>query len=890
MDSQCFNYLWSSTNLFQKAYDTKMEVIINQEIAMSQLVLRNSRGTSWGTPWNISCLIPEYQEGHYNEPNGYPKIFGDLIYPQNELGRPLHPYEVIFLKTERQVNIEAIESLTDHQLTIDDRLPPMGSAIRIAICFHLGYGQMWTQMAPYIRRVYQTGYLVDFYLSYQKDTDPIHFIRQQYPHVKLIQTQRGCDTGAFLLQLEQIYQSHQPYDYIFKLHTKKRDDWRLDLLEPIAKSVEQVIAICDQFRTHPQVGMIGGNPRWIIRHDKINVPLINEMARRFGLKIYHKSVFVAGTIFWVRWSLLKQFIEDSRINLHQEYEQCESGYLINNHPTHTHSWERLFGYLIGHYGYQIVGGTPAPLQEQGVMGDVPPGGLKESGPPLITRLLYGLSEKDAIDITVKCSGSVIHFHEINTNQQWGDPYPNHKKHLWVQLNSGETVRFDENNAHLTPDNYIIRSNILQLEPGDNGEQYITLRSHPSLGWYRVTYFDWPYYYGKYASQIRQRSYQECLQHYLNNGLKNFTFEIGRDLIQKYKIKLIAYYLTAPCDGGQNPQSETHDSLRRQVEIAHQHSINAWCLQYGWVNSHPCFHQTVERLCSINGMDFCLTWITQGGPHPPSPRGAEPPFNPLSTDGGLRGDAVSLTMKEDWEQHFKFLLPFFQHPHYIKIKTCPLLLIHQSTQQPPEMYQLWNQLACQAGFKGLFLTSVVTSQNDGGSSTTPVPQGERTPPSPPMREGGEGRKSTPVPSSPQSGCPYQMELNPLYTASGGLRSPWDYSDLGHRIVNDTTSPTFYSMFTGFDNTHNPLETRKVTCRRVTPRAVGALLQALIEKILERGNEGDDHEHLIFIHSWNDWLNQMVLSQPCLEMIHQIMTYYRQPHSYNKWPDLHWGEAH
>lgn len=158
MDRQCLEYLWFSTDLFRRAYDNKLEVVINQEIAMSQLVLQ--------AKWNLSCLIPEYQGRNYTDPNSYPKIFGDIIHPHNELGRLLHPYEVLFLKTERHVNTDVIESLTWHHLVAGDLMCRKNSSIKIAICFHLGYGHMWSQLAPYLRRVYQTGYQIDLYVSY----------------------------------------------------------------------------------------------------------------------------------------------------------------------------------------------------------------------------------------------------------------------------------------------------------------------------------------------------------------------------------------------------------------------------------------------------------------------------------------------------------------------------------------------------------------------------------------------------------------------------------------------------------------------------------------------------------------------------------------------------
>lgn len=341
--------------------------------------------------------------------------------------------------------------------------------------------------------------------------------------------------------------------------------------------------------------MIGGTPRWIMAPDRINFPLINDIAKTLGMTITPQMRFVAGTIFWVRWSLLKRFIEGSHINLRKEYDQCELGYLINDHPTHTHSWERLFGYLVGHYGSQIV--SAQTLQEITLMGQMGP------NETTITHLWYGRTEQDATDVLAKTKmkTTVLRIKEINTNQLWCDPSPDprvhqvnpaekdqissergQQKHLWIQLKDGEILLFDENNAHLSlnddqgkqEDQYRFRSISaqsiqLEFEPGDNFEQYITFRSHPSLGWYRVTYFDWLYYYEKYKPWISQRSYQECIKHYLTYGFQTHltTFEKGCNLLQKYKIKVIASFMTPSHKKDQTPSVV---SLQRQAELARQH--------------------------------------------------------------------------------------------------------------------------------------------------------------------------------------------------------------------------------------------------------------------------------------------------------------------------------
>ena len=82
MGYQCIQFLLDKE--FFKIYKTRDEVILHQEIAMSQVVLKNG--------WNISCLIPEYQRIDYTQ-------FNIVLKKGAQPKRILSPYEVIFVKS-----------------------------------------------------------------------------------------------------------------------------------------------------------------------------------------------------------------------------------------------------------------------------------------------------------------------------------------------------------------------------------------------------------------------------------------------------------------------------------------------------------------------------------------------------------------------------------------------------------------------------------------------------------------------------------------------------------------------------------------------------------------------------------------------------------------------
>jgi Rhamnan synthesis protein F len=103
-----FEYLRENFFLSRSIETDFMRCIALCEVYMSQLIIREAG-------WNIDCLIPEYSGLDYrtikrdiNASSNY----GDPCYPGTCFGRTLHPYEVIFIKTNRGLNDHAINSLS----------------------------------------------------------------------------------------------------------------------------------------------------------------------------------------------------------------------------------------------------------------------------------------------------------------------------------------------------------------------------------------------------------------------------------------------------------------------------------------------------------------------------------------------------------------------------------------------------------------------------------------------------------------------------------------------------------------------------------------------------------------------------------------------------------
>jgi len=112
-DLECLKFLISKgifDLLIEKHF---IKFIILKEIGMSYHVLKNN--------WNISCLLPEYQNIDYRTLNvdfNPTSIDGEMNYKNAYFNRTLHPYEAIFIKTNRNLFNNQIQSISTHNLNI----------------------------------------------------------------------------------------------------------------------------------------------------------------------------------------------------------------------------------------------------------------------------------------------------------------------------------------------------------------------------------------------------------------------------------------------------------------------------------------------------------------------------------------------------------------------------------------------------------------------------------------------------------------------------------------------------------------------------------------------------------------------------------------------------
>jgi hypothetical protein len=143
-----------------------------------------------------------------------------------------------------------------------------------------------------------------------------------------------------------------------------------------------------------------------------------------------------------------------------------------------------------------------------------------------------------------------------------------------------------------------------------------------------------------------------------------------------------------------------NARRWQAEIAKAHGIYGFCYYHYWFKGRRLLERPFNEVLNSGDPDFpfCLSWANE-------------PWT-RSWDGKNKEILMGQEYgeKQDWQDHFDYLVTAFKDNRYIKINNKPLFIIYRpsSIVHCNEMLEFWNQLAIQQGFDGMYFVQSYTS--------------------------------------------------------------------------------------------------------------------------------------------------------------------------------------
>jgi lipopolysaccharide biosynthesis protein len=273
-----------------------------------------------------------------------------------------------------------------------------------------------------------------------------------------------------------------------------------------------------------------------------------------------------------------------------------------------------------------------------------------------------------------------------------------------------------------------------------------------------------------------------------------------------------------------------DAMVWQMNLAKEYGVYGFCYYHYWFNGKLLLHKPLELIRDYNGekLPYCLCWANE-----PWTRAWE-------------GNTKKVLMpqeygnEKEWEEHFQYLLTFFNDSVYMKVDNKPILVLYRTNNIPRcnDMVNYWNARCIEAGFSGIYVIEEINS-----FQTKPVCE-----------------------SSPAF-----LEFEPLYTMESGrtfadkvldkLQSIvfnrknstnnqiYAYDRLWNRILkrnhNKLSEKTCYlGAFVDWDNTARKGKNGKIVLG-TTPKKFGTFLSK------QKSNAAAIGSEFIFLNAWNEW---------------------------------------
>ena len=237
-----------------------------------------------------------------------------------------------------------------------------------AILIHIFYEDSWQLLLRHIiteAKPFSPVIMVNLCNTENNVDKTAKAIKADFPDAYIIiSPNKGKDVGGKLALIDLFMKTNQPCEFIVFLHDKLSphavtgDTWRnklFSILEP--KKIKNIL---DEFANKPTMGIIGA--RDFIKNEyndkrgeleTTNKLKLNELIIKYNLSV-NSYLFIAGTMFWIRSSIIKDFF--SRYRPLECREILEEGDFTDQFEgTYTHSWERLFCLLAISYKYNIEG-------------------------------------------------------------------------------------------------------------------------------------------------------------------------------------------------------------------------------------------------------------------------------------------------------------------------------------------------------------------------------------------------------------------------------------------------------------------------------------------------------------------------------------------------------
>jgi hypothetical protein len=276
----------------------------------------------------------------------------------------------------------------------------------------------------------------------------------------------------------------------------------------------------------------------------------------------------------------------------------------------------------------------------------------------------------------------------------------------------------------------------------------------------------------------------------------------------------------------------YDTRKRQAELAKQYGVTGFTYYHYWFSgshapeNHLIMTGLFDKLLEDGEPDlpFFLSWANE-------------PWNRRWT--GQEGEVLlsqEYGDEEEWNEHFMYLLKFFQHPNYEKVNGRPCFAIyrpgHVGDQLKP-MLALWHILAQENGFPGLHIIQTVGNFYNEDKTF-------------------ELSKDADIQASFQ----FWPQLFASFAPDDIKKDTSSVRDVNLNLGNKEGHIQYWGAFTTFDRRPRDHNAKFIVLR--TPQQFDEGLRTTF-KIMSTLRGRNIDKNLYFVTAWNEW-NEQALLEP------------------------------
>lgn len=281
-----------------------------------------------------------------------------------------------------------------------------------------------------------------------------------------------------------------------------------------------------------------------------------------------------------------------------------------------------------------------------------------------------------------------------------------------------------------------------------------------------------------------------------------------------------------------------ETMQWQADLMKKYGVDGACIYHYWFkDGRQILEKPAENLLQWKDIDmpFCFCWANETWARTWSGMSNINVWASTLEKKTADGKKVLLEQKygteKEWTEHFNYLLDFFKDERYIKKNGKPVFMIYRPELMPcvERMLALWNRLAVEAGFNGLFLV------------------------------GGDRGEYTGIHDAAFDKVLYWdpiHSISKLDSLERGKRKSGalvlEYDDVWNCILNHkgVSEQRLFGGIVGYDDTPRRGE-KGLLIEGATPEKFSKYLTELLAKNAALGND------LVFLNAWNEWGEGMYL---------------------------------